>query len=129
MICTKAYKFIGVSLRSVCIVTHSIQNATAVTVADAQAVVPKSSQTWTFIDRQQASDLRVVSYNILWITIFPDNNPSQADKFERILNALEPDVLNLQEIGDRFCGSCTPKTAEDVRILLNHLAPLSSGGS
>ena len=83
----------------------------------------------TFIDREQATDLRVVSYNILWDTIFPDNNPVQADKFERVLTALEPDVLNLQEIGDRFCGSCTPKTAEDVRVLLNNLAPLVGGGS
>ena len=88
------------------------------------------AQTGTFIDRHMATDLRVVSYNILWDTIFPDNNPVQADKFERVLTALDPDILNLQEIGDPYCWeSCTRKRAEDVRVLLNNLAPLVGGGS
>lgn len=88
-----------------------------------------AAQTGTFVDRQQATDLRVVTYNILWDTIFPDNDLIQANKFERVLTTLDPDVLNLQEIGNPFCQGCIPKTAEDVRVLLNSLAPLAGGGS
>ena len=79
------------------------------------------AQTGTFIDRHMAGDLRVVSYNILNDVIFPDIDPVQAAKFERVLAALDPDILILQEIRD--------KTAEDVRILLNKLAPLAPSGS
>ena len=85
------------------------------------------AQTGTFIDRQLPSDLRVVSYNVLWDTIFSDVDAVQADKFERVFTALDPDILNLQEIGNPFCSSCTPKTAADVQSLLNTLAPISGG--
>ncbi|QDT00626.1 endonuclease/exonuclease/phosphatase family protein [Adhaeretor mobilis] len=86
------------------------------------------AQTGTFVDRQQSTDLRTVSYNINWDSIFADNNPAQADKFARVLDALDPDVLNLQEIGDPFCESCTPKNSTDVRVLLNTLMPLGGAG-
>lgn len=56
------------------------------------------AQTGTFIDRQLPSDLRVVSYNVYWDTIFPAISPVQAAKFERVINALKPDILHLQEI-------------------------------
>lgn len=86
------------------------------------------AQTDTFIDRELASDLRVVSYNVLWDTIFPENNLIQADKFERVVTALDPDILNLQEIGHFFCQSCVPKTAADVQSLLNSIAPIGGNG-
>jgi len=86
------------------------------------------AQTGTFLDRSQASDLRVVSYNIKWDSIFEENNTFQSAKFERVFSALDPDVLNLQEIGDPFCNDCTPKTGEDVRVLLNTLAALGGAG-
>lgn len=80
-----------------------------------------AAQTGTFIDRQQTTDLRVVSYNILNDSIFPNVNAVQADKFERVLAALDPDILNLQEI--------SVGRSEDVRILMNTLAPLPGGAS
>ncbi|MCH8839068.1 MAG: endonuclease/exonuclease/phosphatase family protein [Planctomycetes bacterium] len=83
-----------------------------------KTVFPEPGQTDTFIDRQQATDLRVVSYNVLSDTIFPDNNPAQAAKFVRVVNALDPDILNLQEIN---------RSAIDVVNLMNSIAPLSSG--
>ena len=86
------------------------------------------AQTDTFVDRSLATDLRVVSYNIKWDSIFSDNDPAQAAKFARVLAATDPDLLNLQEIGDPFCASCTPKSGEDVRVLLNTLAPLGGAG-
>ena len=88
---------------------------------------PAIAQTGTFIDRQQATDLRVVSYNVLWDTIFSDVDPIQAAKFERVVQAVDADIWNLQEIGDLFCGGCTPKDGDDVRDLLDNLAPLESG--
>jgi endonuclease/exonuclease/phosphatase family metal-dependent hydrolase len=86
-------------------------------------------QTGTFIDRQLATDLRVMSYNILWDSIFPDKDATKAAKFTRVINALDPDVLNLQEIGDPFTPGWIPKTATDVRNLLNSIAPLDGGAS
>jgi endonuclease/exonuclease/phosphatase family metal-dependent hydrolase len=92
------------------------------------ALLPRgaAAQTGTFIDRQLPTDLRVVSYNVLWDTIFPDRDAAQAAKFERVVSSLDADILNLQEIGDPFCG-CTPKTAADVQGLLNTIAPLDGG--
>jgi len=78
------------------------------------------SQTGTFLDRHLASDLRVVSYNVYWDTIFPDLNATQAAKFQRVITALDPDVLHLQEVR---------RTADDVRTLLNNIAPLPDGNS
>jgi len=52
----------------------------------------------TFVDRLDSDDLRIVSYNVLWDTIFPSVDPVQADKFERVVNALDADVWCLQEI-------------------------------
>jgi endonuclease/exonuclease/phosphatase family metal-dependent hydrolase len=57
---------------------------------------PVSAQ--TFVDRLDADDVRVVSYNVLWDKIFPSVDPVQADKFERVVNALDADVWCLQEI-------------------------------
>ncbi len=91
--------------------------------------VPSYGLTGTFIDRHLPTDLRVMSYNILWDTIFPDKDPVKAAKFSRVINALNPDLLNLQEIGDPFTPGWTPKTGTDVRNLLNSIAPLSGGGS
>lgn len=83
-----------------------------------KSLAPQPGQTGTFIDRQLPTDLRVVSYNVLFDTIFPDNNPAQADKFVRVVNALDPDILNLQEIN---------RSAADVVELMNSMAPLASG--
>ena len=80
------------------------------------------AQTGTFIDRQQATDLRVVSYNVLRDTIFPDVDAFQAVKFIRVVQALDPDVLNLQEIYSSY-------SAADVVALLNGIAPLSGGAT
>jgi len=76
------------------------------------------AETGTFIDRELSTDLRVVSYNPLFDTIFPQIDPTQADKFERIVTALDPDILNLQEIN---------RSAADVVELLNRIAPPASG--
>lgn len=67
--------------------------------------------------------LRVVSYNILWNNIFPHVNPTNAQRFARVVRALDPDILAMQEIGthpgDRDKPNAPTFTADDVRKLLN----------
>lgn len=74
----------------------------------------------TFVERLDADDLRVVSYNVLWDTIFPSEDPVQAAKFERVLAALDADVWCLQEI-----DFGTP--LQDVLDLFDDLAPIPGG--
>jgi endonuclease/exonuclease/phosphatase family metal-dependent hydrolase len=95
----------------------------------ALATVSAQAQTGTFIDRLLPTDLRMVSYNVLWDSIFPDRDATKAAKFSRVVNALNPDILNLQEIGLTFESGWTAKTATDTRNLLNDIAPLSGGAS
>ena len=76
-----------------------------------------AAQTGTFIDRQLATDLRVASFNIFLDSIFPVSSiPGQ--KFARVVNALDADILNLQEIHH---------SAAEVAELLNEIAPIAAG--
>ena len=75
------------------------------------------ANTGTFVDRHLASDLRVVTYNPLFDTIFPEFNSTQSAKFERIVTALDPDILHLQEI--------TVSTSFTLQ-LMNSIAPLDN---
>jgi endonuclease/exonuclease/phosphatase family metal-dependent hydrolase len=77
--------------------------------------------TGTFIDRNLSTDLRFVSYNIYQDSIFADTNTTQAAKFARVVQALRPDVLNLQEIYDH--------TASQTASLLNTILPLGNGAT
>jgi len=86
-----------------------------------------SAQTGTFIDRDQATDLRVVSYNVLWNTIFSDVDPTQAAKFERVVQAIDADIWNLQEIGPN--NDPSNPTDDDVVDLMNTIAPLPGGAT
>ena len=84
---------------------------------------PLAAQTGTFVDRQLPTDLRVMSYNVYLDTIFPDVNRPEADpntpaKFARLVNAMDPDILNLQEVY---------RDVPDVEELMNNIAPLASG--
>ncbi len=93
-------------------------------------VAPRLSAqtTGTFIDRLAPTDLRVVSYNVLWDTIFPEINATQAAKFERVVRALDPDILNLQEIDSPF-DPTTTFSAADVANLMDSIAPLAGGAN
>ena len=51
-----------------------------------------AAQTGTFVDRQLPTDLRVVSYNVLWNRIFPELYPTQAAKFERVVQAIDATI-------------------------------------
>lgn len=79
------------------------------------------AQTGTFLDRQQAGDLRLMSYNVEFDTIFSDTSPSQAPKIARLIKAVNPDILTLQEIYDH--------SAAQVATLMNSILPLPGGAS
>jgi endonuclease/exonuclease/phosphatase family metal-dependent hydrolase len=80
-----------------------------------------TAQTGTFIDRWSSTDLRVVSYNIHLDDIFPNDNPTQAAKFARVMQALMPDVINLQEIYNH--------TAAQTASLMDSILPLAGGAT
>lgn len=91
------------------------------------AALPATAQTGTFIDRDRATDLRIVSYNVLWNTIFPGENPTQAAKFERVVQAIDADIWNLQEIGPD--NNPSNPTDDDVVALMNTIMPLPDGAT
>jgi endonuclease/exonuclease/phosphatase family metal-dependent hydrolase len=59
-----------------------------------------------FLQRPSAHSIRVMSYNVNWDSIFPNNDPKnhelrefdRGEAFGRILRAVQPDVICLQEI-------------------------------
>lgn len=77
------------------------------------------AQTGTFLDRFDTGDLRVVSYNIYFGSIFTSSANRQ--KFSRVVSALQPDVLMLQEAGRR--------SSTDMSALMDSIAPLPNGES
>ena len=85
------------------------------------SAVPCPAQTGTFLDREVATDLRLFTYNVFFDAIFPQESPEGAAKFERLIAATEPDVINLQEIFSYSAG--------DVVALMNTIAPLPGSGS
>lgn len=78
--------------------------------------------------REQELDLRLVSYNVLWNSIFEDVDHAAAARFRRVIKSLNPDVLALQEVGlhpeDRDDPNGRARTAEEVVALMNKLIPL-----
>jgi endonuclease/exonuclease/phosphatase family metal-dependent hydrolase len=85
------------------------------------AVPPCPAQTGTFLDRALPTDLRMFTYNVNFDQIFPQVSPQNAAKFQRLIRATQPDIVNLQEISSY--------SAEDVVALMNSIAPLPAGAS
>lgn len=67
---------------------------------------PTRSAYSDFFARANAQSLRVMSFNVNWDSIFPDDDPmnhdlrstNRVDAFVRIMQAIQPDVICLQEI-------------------------------
>ncbi len=102
-------------------------NGTAATVRPAPQR-PTAEPSGTFLDRDDPGAVRLVSYNVLWNSIFEPVKPPKAEKFARLVVALEPDILCLQEIGvhpqDREKPDPKGWTADDVAALLDRIHPL-----
>jgi endonuclease/exonuclease/phosphatase family metal-dependent hydrolase len=90
------------------------------TAARAPASAPVAA-TADFLKRQRPGDLRVVSLNVLRDSVFPEAEGTTLARFKRMITALQPDVLALQEIESH--------SAEEVAALLNTQVPLSDGGA
>lgn len=92
----------------------------------------EGAATGTFLDRAEGTTLRFVSYNIMWNSIFKEWSPENAPKFVRVMRALNPDVVCLQEIGFRdFLKKENPAardwSAENCVCLMNAILPLPGG--
>ena len=67
-------------------------------------------------EKDLQSDIRLVSWNVKFDTIFEDD---ESPKFERILTAIQPDVINFQEIYNN--------STNEVRDLVEDWLTLSQG--
>ncbi len=87
--------------------------------------------TGTFLDRSPEADFRLVCYNIKWNSVFPEIDPRRAARFARLVQALDPDVLALQEVGmhpqERGQAGSRKWKANDVVKLMTFALPLTDG--
>lgn len=104
--------------------------------APTSVATPIGAPTGTFLDRPSEPNgplVRIVNYNVMWNSIFPEVDAARAAKFVRIVRALSPDILALQEIGthpeERGKPGARRRTAEDVAQLLNTQTPLPAGAT
>lgn len=94
----------------------------------ALAVSSAFGQTGTFIDKDDATAIRLLDFNINWDSIFPDNDPQNhpfrdyntRDAFMRIVAAVQPDIVCLQEINDS-------RNPQQLASLLDSIVPLPNG--
>jgi len=68
------------------------------------------------LKKTASSDFRAMAYNVLSNNIF---EPSLYDNFDRILSAIDPDIIALEEIYDH--------TSNDVKQLIESMLPSSTG--
>lgn len=73
------------------------------------------------LQRQNYSDVRVMSWNVKLTSILPPDGVRQ-ESFARIVQAIDPDVIGLQEV-------MLPDQAEVLAQLMNRYVPLDKGGS
>jgi endonuclease/exonuclease/phosphatase family metal-dependent hydrolase len=92
---------------------------------------PFGQPTNTFLDRDNPEVVRLMSYNVEWNSIFPAVSQPRAEKFARLVAAVSPDILALQEIGthpeDRDKPNPKHWTGEEVAEVLQAVAPLPPG--
>ncbi|MCA9255748.1 MAG: hypothetical protein KDA33_08910, partial [Phycisphaerales bacterium] len=89
--------------------------------ADAQSGVP-------FIEKQAPSDVRLLDFNVNWDSIFPDDDPqnhsfrdyNKRAEFIRIVTAMAPDIVCLQEINDA-------RDPQQIATLLDQIVPIGDG--
>jgi endonuclease/exonuclease/phosphatase family metal-dependent hydrolase len=74
-----------------------------------------------FLDRHHLSDVRVMSWNVKRNSIFPPDGVRH-ESFIRIVQAIDPDVIGLQEV-------IRPGLVEELTQLMNRYIPLQDGMS
>lgn len=86
--------------------THTAAPAFTAEPTHTATPTPTLSGDISFLERPSDESIRVMSYNINWDAIFPDDDPKNhsfreyelVEEFERVMRATMPDVLCLQEI-------------------------------
>ena len=81
-----------------------------------------------FLEKASSQHIRVMSFNVGWDSIFPDDDPqndqwrqdSKGAEFVRILKAVEPDIVCLQEINQ-------VRDPQQVGDILDEALPLPDG--
>lgn len=81
-----------------------------------------------FLRKASSQHVRVMSFNVGWDSIFPDGDPqnnqwrqdSKGTEFKRILKAVEPDIVCLQEINQ-------VRDPQQMAGILDETLPLSDG--
>ena len=82
----------------------------------------------TYMQKSSPQDLRILCYNINWDAIFEDGDPNnhqwrdydKSDEFVRVLLAVQPDIVCLQEIN-------FDRDPQDVADILDATLPLPDG--
>ena len=93
--------------------------------ADIQPTKPALSV--GFLEKSSSPQIRLMSFNVGWDSIFADDDPlndrwrqdSSSPKFERIVRAIDPDVICLQEISPL-------RDPQQVGDILDGLLPLEN---
>jgi endonuclease/exonuclease/phosphatase family metal-dependent hydrolase len=86
--------------------TESVVLETTVSLVKPTIALEAEVQELQFLTKPEHTSLRVLSYNINWDSIFPANDPEnhdfrsadRVDSFRRIVHAVQPDIVCLQEI-------------------------------
>jgi endonuclease/exonuclease/phosphatase family metal-dependent hydrolase len=99
-----------------------------ITVLVAASCSPQSPDNVEFLRKASSDHIRVLSFNVGWDSIFPDDDPqnnqwrqdSKGAEFVRILKAIKPDIVCLQEINP-------VRDPQQVADILNDALPLSEG--
>jgi len=81
-----------------------------------------------FLRRPSPGLIRVMSYNVNWDAVFPDDDPKnhplrafdRSEEFARVVAAIQPDIICLQEINP-------VREAVDVAALVGRSLPLPGG--
>ena len=89
---------------------------------------PQPTFSVEFLQKGSPQHIRVMSFNVGWDSIFPDDDPqnnpwrqdSKGAEFIRILKAVEPDIVCLQEINQ-------VRDPQQVAGILDEALPLSDG--
>ncbi len=94
------------------------------TLAPSPTVEPEQ----TFMDKLYPEYIRLMNYNVNWDSIFPDSDPlnhewrsaNKVDAFKRIIEAIQPDIVCLQEINPK-------RDPRDVSAIFDEVLPLENG--
>ena len=88
---------------------------------------PTNKPQQTFMDKLYPEYIRLMDYNVNWDSIFPDNDPlnhewrtaNKADAFRRLIRAINPDIVCLQEINPA-------RDPKDVSTIFDEVLPLEN---